>query len=345
MRIFRNWAITLFAASAIGVLTIGCNSGGSSSSTSSTGGTAETTGGTPSNPTGKKFKIGVSIPAADHGWTAGVVWWAKQEMDKHPEIEWTFATAENPDKQIKDLETMMVQGVDAVVVLATESAPLTPIAKQIHERKILLVNIDRGFTEPVADYFIEGDNKGFGKQSAEFMAKQLNGKGNIVILEGIPCTVNTDRVTAFRELMKGFPDIHILDSQPGLWNREKAMNVMQTLLVKNPQLDAVWASDDDMALGAEQAIKEAGRDKSMWILGGAGMKDIVKRVMDKDPMYPADITYPPSMITDGIKKAIEVLNGGKRDPNNPAPQEHITIPCELVLPDNAKDYYFPDSIY
>ena len=61
--------------------------------------------------------------------------------------------------------------------------------------------------------------------------------------------------------------------------------------------------DDDMALGAETAMKSAGRLKNTWILGGAGMKDIVKRVMDKDPMYPGDITYPPSIIGFGIQAA------------------------------------------
>ena len=82
----------------------------------------------------------------------------------------------------------------------------------------------------MADIFIEGDNKSFGRKSAEFMAKKLNGKGTILILEGIPCTVNTDRVEAFKEVMKGYPNIKILASQPAMWNREKALQVTQNLL-------------------------------------------------------------------------------------------------------------------
>ena len=85
---------------------------------------------------------------------------------------------------------------------------------------------------------------------------------------------------------------------------------MQSYLASYPKIDAVWASDDDMALGAEKAIKEAGRMNQMWILGGAGMKDIVKRVMDKDPIYPADITYPPAMIAAGIDIAAAHMQGG-----------------------------------
>src|SRR3954468_10601713 len=81
----------------------------------------------------KKIKIGVSIPAADHGWTAGIGWGAKRAMAVHPESEWSYSPASTPEKQIADIEDMMTKGVDGVVILATESAPLTPVAKQAHE--------------------------------------------------------------------------------------------------------------------------------------------------------------------------------------------------------------------
>lgn len=310
----------------------------------SNGGGGATTGGGATATNGKKLKIGVSVPAADHGWTAGVVWWAKQAMEMYPDVEWTFSTAENPDKQIKDLETMMVKNVDGIVVLATESAPITPTAEEIAKRKILLVNVDRGFLKPVADVFIEGDNQAFGRKSAEFMAQKLGGKGKIIILEGIPSTVNTDRVNAFREVMKANPGIQILDSQSGMWNREKALNVTQTMLLKHKEVDAIWASDDDMALGAEQALKEAGRT-GVWMLGGAGMKDIVKRVKDKDPLFPADVTYPPSMIAVGIQQAVSILRDGKRDQIAKFMPKHMKLDVEVVTPENADQFYFADSIY
>lgn len=298
-----------------------------------------------SAPAAKKLKIGISIPAADHGWTAGVVWWAKQAMEMYPEVEWTLATAEGPDKQIKDLETMMVQNVDGVVVLATESAPLTPVAEQINQRGILLVNVDRGFLKPVADVFIEGDNEAFGRTAAEFMVEKLGGQGKVVILEGIPSTVNTARVSAALEVFKTKPGIQILDQQAGMWDRKKSLDVMQTLLLKHKQIDAVWAADDDMALGAEQAIKEAGRTDEMWILGGGGMKDVVKRVMDGDKTFPADVTYPPNMIAVGIHKAVSILQGGKKDKVLQFMPRHMKIDVELITPENAKRYYFPESVY
>ncbi len=331
MSIVRSLAIGAAFLSAFVLSACGSGSGGGDSTTAQVA--------------AKKIKIGVSVPAADHGWTAGVVWWAKQAMELHPEVEWLFQTAETPDKQIQDIENMMTQGVDGLVILATESAPLTPVAKQAHENGILIVNVDRGFLEPVADIFLEGDNASFGRKSAEFIVERLGGTGKIVILEGIPCTVNTARVEAAMEVFAQHPGIEIVGRDSGMWNRQKSLDVMQNILVKAPKIDAVWASDDDMALGVEQAIVEAGRQDEMWILGGAGMKDIVKRVMDKDRMYPADITYPPSMIATGIQMAVSVLEDGNRDEVMKFMPSHLMIDVELILPENAKRFYFPDSVF
>jgi len=160
---------------------------------------------------GRVLTIGVSVPAADHGWTAGIGWWARRAMELYPEVNWVYATAVGPDKQIQDIKDMMAQQkLDGLVVLATQSAPLTPIAEEAHANGIYLVNVDRGFNEPVADVFVEGDNAAFGRKSAEFMVERLGGKGNILVLEGIPSTVNTDRVAAAAQVFKRYPDIKIL---------------------------------------------------------------------------------------------------------------------------------------
>jgi ribose transport system substrate-binding protein len=333
--------LAVLAALTVGVMS-GCQktTAGQSGSTTAAGGSGS---GTTVN--GKKLKIGVSVPAADHGWTAGVIYWAKEAMAMHPDVEWVFSPAQTPAKQISDIETMMVKKVDALVVLATESAPLTPTAEDAASRGIFLVNVDRGFLKPVANLFIEGDNVAFGRKSAEFMVQKLGGKGKIVVLEGIPSTVNTDRVKAADAVFKANPGIEVLASQSGMWNRQKAMEVMQTLLLKHPEIDAVWASDDDMALGAEKAIREANRQDKIWMLGGAGMKDVIKKVMDGDKMYPADVTYPPSMIATGIHMAVSALRDGQLDKVKQFLPKHMKIDVELVTPENAKDHYFPNSVY
>lgn len=347
----------------LGVLIMlgGCGDNGSSSSdspqTRDDGAQA-----TPAAP----LKIGVSIPAADHGWTAGVGWWARKAMADYEDVEWVYATAVNPAKQISDIEDMMAQGVGGLVVLATESAPLTPIARQAAERGIFIVNVDRGFLEPVADVFLEGDNRAFGRKSAQFIVEQLGDEGGkIVILRGIPSTVDTDRYEAAMEVFNEHPQIEVLAAQPGMWNRTKALEVMQSYLTQFDDIDVVWSSDDDMALGVEQAIREAGRADEMWQMPGAGMNDVIKKVMEGDPMYPADITYPPAMIAAGIHVAVGALGNesaeqiarhipphlrlsasdlaGDQAPD--AAQKHIKIDVHLVTPENAEEFYFPDSVY
>lgn len=83
------------------------------------------------------------------------------------------------------------------------------------------------------------------------------------------------------------------------------------------------------------------RRENVWMLGGGGMKDIVKRIMDGDKMYPATVTYSPKMIGDAVSRAFEMLKKGEK----PTSQKLEIIPVEIITPENAKGFYFPDSIY
>jgi ribose transport system substrate-binding protein len=312
-----------------------------------------------------KTRVGVSIPAATHGWPAGVGWWAEQMMKKHADIDWQFQRAANAKEQAGHIDAMLVKGIDALVVLPFDSDTPLPAIKRAKDQGVYIVSVDRGLREPVADVYIAGDNAAFGRKSAEYMVEKLGGKGSIVILRGLPVEIDAERYNAAMEVFNKHPEIKVLGAQPGNWNRQDAHKVMQNFLTQFPQIDAVWASDDDMALGVEQAIKEAGRQGDMWIFGGAGMKDIVKRVKDKDPLYPADVTYPPGMIAAGIELAVAALKDGKLASAAAAIPEHLGVTKEqlekadqqtqgqrtikldvhLVTPENAEKHYFPESVY
>ena len=156
-----------------------------------------------------KQRIGISIPSADHGWTGGVVWWAQQAKaaieKEHPELEVIVSTARDAAEQVDKIENLMSMGIKALVVLPHEPGPLTGICEQAKQKGVYLVVVDRGLTKPVADITVVGDNPGFGRAAAEAMAAKLGGQGDIVIMEGIPCQVNTDRVNGFRKVLKGSP--------------------------------------------------------------------------------------------------------------------------------------------
>ena len=297
-----------------------------------------------------KVKIGVSIPSADHGWTGGIVWWSKKAIADYqkidPNVEFFLVTADSPAKQVGDVEDLMVKGIDALVILPHDSAPLTPIVAEAYAKGIYTVVVDRGLTKPAQDVYIAGDNPGLGRVSAQWMAKAMGGKGKIVSLEGIPCVINTERVDAFKAEMAKYKDIEILDSQPAMWSTQKGLEIMENYLQKYPQIDAVWAQDDDVLKGVLQAYKESGRKDIKIFLGGAGSKDIVKMIIDGNPLVKADVTYHPAMVATAVSLAVKGVKGQALDGfyQKKIPSR-IILAAELITADNAKDYYEPESIY
>ena len=298
----------------------------------------------------ERAKIGVSIPSADHGWTGGIVWWAQKAIadweGKDHNLEFFLVTADSASQQVGHVEDLMVKGIDVLVILAHDSAPLTPIVEEAKKEGIYIVSVDRGLIKPVEDIYIAGDNPGMGRVSAEWMAETLNGKGKIVVLEGIPCVINTERVDAFNAVMQDFPGIEILDSQPAYWSTQKGLEIMENYLQKYDEIDAVWAQDDDVLKGVLQAYKESGRDDIKVFLGGAGSKDIIKMIIEGHPLVKANVTYHPSMIATGVSLGVMGIRGDKLDNfyQNQLPSR-IILRAELITEENAEDYYVPESIY
>ena len=323
------------ALAVIGLALVGCSGGAGDSATSTDGAK-----GAPA--AGEKLRVGVSIPAGTHGWTAGIVRWSEEMKKKYPDVDFTIQTSTDGASQASAVETMMVKGLDGLVVLSFEPGPVTPAVKKVKADGVYIVSVDRGLTEPIADVWVRGDNSEFGTVAANWMGEKLANKGNIIVLQGMTNDVNTARVEAFNKVMADkFPGIKILASEPADWNKEKAYKVTQTLLTKYPNIDAIWSSDDDMSLGAEQALKEAGRT-NVWMVGGGGMKDVIKKVMDNDPMYPVTVTYPPKMIAEAIERCIADLKAGKKSGTE---QIDLLLPIEIINPDNAKDFYVPEAAY
>ena len=149
-----------------------------------------------------KMVMGVSIPAATHGWTGGVVYWAnrtKAELEKQypgsSVIVKTAGSAAEQANQVQDLQT--VNKIDTLVILPFESAPLTKPVGQVKSKGVFVTVVDRGLTDPTAqNAYVAGDNPGFGKVAGEYMAKAMGGKGNVVVLRG----TNDDEIEDFARL-------------------------------------------------------------------------------------------------------------------------------------------------
>ncbi|SPJ24856.1 Ribose import binding protein RbsB [Palleronia abyssalis] len=286
--------------------------------------------------------IGVSIPAATHGWAGGMNFHAQEAVERleevYPNLDFVLSTASDPGTQVNDIEDMMAtRNIDALVVLPFESEPLTGPVQAVADAGVWVTVVDRGLSvDGIEDLYVAGDNEGFGRVSGEYMASQMPDGGDIVVLRGIPTTIDNMRVEGFEQAIEG-SGINIIDMEHGNWNRDDSFNVMQDFLQKHEQIDAVWASDDDMAVGVLAAIEAAGRDDIQFVLGGAGMKEMVQRVMEGDEMIPADVTYPPAMIATAIEMTAVGLTSS-------APVSGtFTIGSVLITPENAEEFYYPDS--
>jgi len=292
----------------------------------------------------KDVNVGVAIPAATHAFTAGIVFWANQAKKDleaaHPGLKVTVKTASGAPEQANQLQDLVTATkINTLVIFPFESAALTKPVAQVKAKGVYVTVVDRGLTDTSAqDAYVSGDNTAFGRIPAEYLVKALNGKGNIVALRGIPTTIDNERMDAFNAVLKSHPDVKLLDAKHGNWNRDDAFKVTQDYLTRFKQIDAVWAADDDMAVGVLKAIEQAKRQDIKIVFGGAGMKSMVKTLMDgSNPLIQANVSYSPKFIYDAIKLTTEArLKGEKLPPST-------IIPSVLITKENAKQYYFPDS--
>lgn len=286
--------------------------------------------------------IGVSIPAATHGWAGGLNFHAEQTKARleqaYPELKVVLVTAGSASEQANDLEDLVaIHRMDALVILPFESAPLTGPVRNAKRRGVFVTVVDRGLSEPgIQDVYVAGNNAEMGRVSAEYISERLDGEGKIVVLRGMPTVIDEQRFDGFMSAIEG-SDVEVLDDQYANWNRDDGFTVMQDFLSRFPKIDAVWAQDDDIAIGVIQAVRQARRQDELFIVGGGGMKDIVKRVMDGNELTPVDVLYPPSMISTAMElTALKFVSG------SPIEGEYI-LGSPLITQDNAEDYYFPDS--
>ena len=290
----------------------------------------------------EKKTIGVAIPSATHGFMGGLNFHAREAIDRlkatYPQLDFVLATAGDAGTMVNDIEDMVAtRDIDALVVLPFESEPLTGPVKAVADQGIWVTVVDRGLSQPgIEDLYVSGDNPGFGKAAGEYFASHLESGDNIVVLRGIPTTLDNERVDAFMAAIEG-SGINVLDMQHGNWNRDDAFNVMQDYLAKYPEIDAVWAADDDHLVLTARLRDRFQDAHGHVVVGGAGMKDIVKRIMDKDPQLPVNVTYPPALISSAIEMtALHFVSDA------PMAGRYI-IGSQLITPENAERYYFPDS--
>ena len=297
----------------------------------------------------KNLLIGITMPTADHGWMGGANWWANKAMadwkKKDPQVKFLLRTAGDVTKQAADIEDLLQQGVNGLVIFPFDSS-ITPVVEKAFAKDIYVVVLDRGITKPAYNVYLSNDDEAYARNSMEWICKKLGYKGNLVLVEGIPSVISDLRTKTAKDVAAKYPGIKILDSQPGMWNKEKALAVMENYLQKYSHIDAVYTADDDMLEGCLQAYKESGRKDVQIMFGGAASKGMVKRIMDGDKLVQADATYPPDVVATAISLTVIGLRGrvfeGFYQKKLPI---RMILNSELITKENAKSYYVPNAVF
>ena len=213
-----------------------------------------------------------SVPAA---WHEGI----KRAADTKAYIEYEVADGEwRADVQIAKMEDYINRGFDAIILQAQDAAALAASVREAEEEGIFVVTLNLDVTVPHAALVTMVTDRG-GKLVAQEMAKDLDGQGNVVILQSPPgASIGIDRERGFREEIKNYPDIKIVAAQNAEWRKDKAFAIMQSLLQSQDQIDGVYGINDSMAEGAALAAEQAGKLEGMSVWGLDGEKDALTMI-------------------------------------------------------------------
>jgi ribose transport system substrate-binding protein len=210
-------------------------------------------------------------------------------------------------KELSNVEDALNQNVKALLLNPVDSAAARAAVREAEAQKVPVLTLDRSAKGVTVTSHIASDNVAGGKLAGELIVKELNGKGNVVELQGQPGTdAARDRSNGFRQALAAAPGLKIVASQPANFDRTQGLNVMENILQAHPKVDAVFAADDEMALGAIKAI-QAARLKVV-VVGFDGTPDAVAAV--KNGTMVATIAQQPSLIGSlGVEEADKVIKG------------------------------------
>src|SRR5574341_641161 len=257
----------------------------------------------------KPIKIGFSQTGFNHPWRVEMIKSAQAEVARHSNVS-LVVTDGNVDiqKQNRDVEDLLAQGVDAVVMSPVESAGLVPAGEKVIAAGKPLILLDRDIPS-TKSLFIGQSNITMAKAVADVMIKKLDGKGQILEITGlIGSSPAIDRQKGMMEALKSAPDIAVLATGDGQWIRDPAVKLMDDWLVTFPKIDAVFSHAEESSWGAQFAIARANRcgDKIMHFThdaSNAGFKSV------KTGLFQADGNYSPFIGDIGIRAALMTLQG------------------------------------
>jgi ribose transport system substrate-binding protein len=269
-----------------------------------------------------KVKIGLSISTLNNPFFVSLKEGAEKEA-KAQGAELLVADAQNDSaKQVNDIEDLIQKGADVLIINPADSDAVTAAVQSANDANIPVITVDRSANGGDVVSHIASDNVAGGKMAGDFILEKLGKKGKVVELEGIPgSSAARERGEGFHKAVDAVKDIKVVAKQAADFDRAKGLSVMENILQGNKDIQAVFAHNDEMALGALQAIEAAGL-KDVVVVGFDATDDAVKAV--KDGKMAATVAQKPVDIGQkGVETAIKVVN-------KKSVEKFIPISLELV---------------
>ena len=220
------------------------------------------------------------------------------------------------ERQMQIIENLIERKVSALCITPSGSREIVPVIVKANKAKIPVLIVDTRADEKAlaaaggkVATFIGSDKYDGGKIAGAFMAEKLGGKGNVVVLEGIPGHETGDeRLRGFREVIAKSPGITIVASQPANWERDQGFNVFQNILQANPNVNGLFACSDLMALGAMEAIAAAGKTGKIVVIGFDALPE-AREAIKKGAMAATVAQFASRMGSTAVEYAEKLLKG------------------------------------
>lgn len=233
-------------------------------------------------------------------------------------------------QQVALVEQMVARGVDAIVIAPADSKAIVPSLKRAQDAGIIVINIDNKLNAEVLSLsdasipFVGPDNRAGARLVGEALARTLKPSDQVAILEGVPTAFNAqERRAGLEEAMKT-AGMEVVSIQSAQWEMEKANTVTSAILTSHPGLAAILASNDSMALGAAAAVKAAGREKSVKIVGFDNIS-AVQSLIKEGRIFATVDQYGDELAVFGIQRALSLLGGESASGDQSTPVELITV--------------------
>jgi inositol transport system substrate-binding protein len=286
----------------------------------------------------EKVKIGVAMALFDDVWLTlvrdAITKWAAN----HPDVEVTIVDAANDSaKQTGQVENFLAQGKDAVVILPVDTAATGPMTKEVVKAGKPLVYVNRKPAHlPKGVVYCGSNSIEAGIMNMEELGKAMGGKGKLVILMGeLSNEAAIGRTDGIKKVVKEkFPDIKIVREQTGNWKRDQGKTIMENWLASGEEIDGVASNNDEMALGALQAIKAVGKLGKIHVGGTDGSHDALES-MDKGELTDTVLQDPVGQGEEAVNAAYLLV---KKEPNPKVVDGNLWIPYQKVTKENYKSF-------